>query len=327
MINSKVHIEWARILNYAPVLLLITLITVFVAVDDRIITITNLMQVLVQSAPIAILAIGAMVVLVSGGIDLSVGYGVGLCAVITGIVFANGGTLFEATFWTVLTGVLIGFINGFFVGVLKIPPFIVTLGSMTVIQGITLLIAMGEVLIISNPSLKAIGIGFTGPVPNLLLATAVLLLIATVIIKQTVFGLRTYALGSNEEATRFSGVPLARQQILIYIFSGICTAFTAMLLVSRVSIVSPNIGGINLMLDAITATVIGGTSIFGGKGTITGTLVGSVIISLISHALTIFGISASSLDFFKGAIIIFALTIDSAIRAAQKRLGSKKDSV
>src|SRR5699024_9224767 len=125
---------------------------------------------------------------------------------------------------------------------------------------------------------------------------------------------------SNQESSQTSGVPVARQQIFIYLFSGLCTAITAILLVSRVSIVSPNIGGISILLDAITATVIGGTSIYGGRGSLWGTLVGALIISLITNALVVLGISSSSLDLFKGAIIIIALAIDSGIRYVKSNL-------
>lgn len=315
---------WVRVFDMAPVILLLCLLGIFSLVDDRIISGTNLLQVLVQAAPIAILALGAMMVLISGGIDLSAGYGVGLCAIVAGTVLSNDGSLWAAIALTIATGALIGMFNGFFVGVLKIQAFIVTLGSMTLIQGLTLWMATGGVLIITHPGLKQAGIGFTLGIPNLILITAMLVLIAALLIKQTSFGLRTYGIGSSLESTRSSGVPVVKQQLLIYLFSGICTAVTAILLVSRVSIVSPNIGGINLMLDAITAAVIGGTSIFGGRGSIAGTLVGALIISLITQAMSIFGISASSLDFFKGMIIVIALAADSLMREAHNKLNTHR---
>ncbi|CAH0118932.1 Autoinducer 2 import system permease protein LsrC [Paenibacillus sp. CECT 9249] len=322
--NAKKHLSWSRILQFAPVILLIVLLCVFAFVDDRIITGPNLLQILVQAAPIAILALGAMIVLISGGIDLSAGYGVGLCAVVVGLVLTNGGSLFSAIIITLMVGVVIGLFNGFFVGMLKIQAFIVTLGSMTLVQGATLLLATGGVLIVTDPVLKKIGVGATAGLPNIAIVTAVLIVAAALLIKQTSFGLRTYGIGSSLESSRSSGVPIVRQQLFVYIFSGVCTAITAILLVSRASIVSPNIGGVNLMLDAITATVIGGTSIFGGRGSIASTLVGAIIISLITHAMSVFGIGASSLDFFKGMIIVIALAMDSLLRAAQHKLGARQ---
>jgi ribose transport system permease protein len=318
--SDKSRMFWKRVLDFAPLLLLIVLTVVFAIMDPRIISATNLKQILVQAAPISILGLGAMVVLISGGIDLSVGYGLGLAAVIVGVNLSNHGTLIEAMLWTLITGIAIGVFNGFFVGYLKIPPFIVTLGAMIIIQGITLLVARGHVLIISDKAIKKIGIGTTAGIPNILIVAVVLILLIALLIKQTRFGLRTYALGGSEESSKVSGVPVHRQQLLIYVFSGICTVVAAIMMVSRVSIVTPNLGGNSYMLDAITATVIGGTSIFGGKGSISGTLIGALIISLMTYSLTIFGVSATSLDFFKGAIIILALIADSGVRTAKGRL-------
>ncbi|MFC4597275.1 ABC transporter permease [Cohnella hongkongensis] len=320
MKSDKSRLFWKRVLDFAPLLLLIVLTVVFAAIDPRIVNGTNLKQILVQAAPISILALGALVVLVSGGIDLSVGFGIGLAAIVVGVSLSNGGALFEAIAWALIVGLAVGIFNGFFIGYLKIPPFIVTLGAMIIIQGITLLVARGHVLVISDKAIKSIGIGTTGGVPNILIVAATLIVLIAVLIKQTRFGLRTYALGSSEESTQVTGVPIHRQQLLIYAFSAICTAVAAIMMVSRVSIVTPNLGGNSYMLDAITATVIGGTSIFGGKGSISGTLIGALIISLMTHSLTMFGVSATSLDFFKGAIIILALIADSGVRAAKGRL-------
>lgn len=321
MISNK--IVWMRILDLAPVILLLSLIVIFTLVDDRIISGQNMLQVLVQAMPIAVLAIGAMVVLISGGIDLSAGFGVGLCSVIFASVLTGGGSLVMALIYALLVGVLIGVFNGFFVGFFKIQPFIVTLGSMTIVQGVTLAVATSGVLVVSHPFLSNIGIGRTLSIPNIVLVTLGLIFVGFILLKYTSFGLRTFGVGSSIESSTSSGVPIIRQQIMIYVFSGVCTAITAMILVSRVSIISPNIGGIPLLLDAITATVIGGTSIYGGKGSISGTLIGALIISLITYALTVFGVSASSLDFFKGAIIIIALSVDSLIRQTRSRLDTR----
>lgn len=316
----KNKVVFYRILDLAPVLLLIMLLIVFALVDERIVSSQNLVQILINTAPIAILALGAMVVLISGGIDLSSGFGVSLCSVVFAATLINFESLTISIVATLLVGSLIGVFNGLFVGVFKVQPFIVTLSSMTIIQGITLFVATSGTLMVMNPTLKVIGLGNSLGIPNILLITLVLIAIIYILIHHTTFGIWTYGLGSSIESTESSGVSIAKQQINVYLFSGICTALTAILLVSRVSIVSPNIGGVSLLLDAITATVIGGTSIYGGKGSIWGTIVGAMIISLITNALIVFGISSSSIDFFKGAIIITALSIDSWIRYAKGKL-------
>ncbi|MFD0716687.1 ABC transporter permease [Paenibacillus sp. GCM10027626] len=325
MDNIKMNrITIARLLDFAPLILLVVFFIVFSAMDSRIMTGTNLLQVLIQAAPIAILSLGAMIVLISGGIDLSAGYGVSLCAVVAGVMLKDNGSLLGAIGTTLLVGALIGLFNGFFVGKLKLQSFIVTLGSMSVIQGLTLYLATSGVILITNPTLKTLGIKSTLGIPNIVWIAAILIIIAAFLIKRTSFGLRTYGIGSSEESTRVSGVPIVRQQYLIYIFSGVCTALAALMLVSRVSIVSPNIGGTTLLMDAITAAVVGGTSIFGGKGSIAGTLVGALIISLITQAMSIFGISASSLDFYKGMIIVLALILDTVIRESKIVLNKRR---
>ncbi|MBB6635648.1 ABC transporter permease [Cohnella thailandensis] len=318
------QVSLARLLDLAPLLLLIVFLVVFGLMDSRIVSGANLLQTLVTAAPIAIMGIGAMIVLISGGIDLSAGYGVSLCAVVAGVVLRDSGSLIVSVLATLLVGALVGVFNGFFVGKLKLQSFIVTLGSMSVIQGVTLTLVTGGVILVTDPTLKTIGIKSTFGIPNILMIAVVLVVLASFLIKRTTFGLRTYGIGSSEESTRMSGVPIVRQQYLIYIFSGVCTALAALMLISRVSIVSPNIGGTTLLMDAITATVIGGTSIFGGKGSIAGTLVGALIISLISQAMSTFGVSASSLDFFKGLIIVLALILDMVIRESKVVLNKRR---
>nr|WP_309099991.1 ABC transporter permease [Fredinandcohnia onubensis] len=321
MNNKKV--VWTRLLDFAPVILLISLVIVFAIIDPRIVSSQNLVQILIQAAPICILSIGAMVVLISGGIDLSAGYGVGICSLVFASILTKSQSLIIAFFGALITGIAIGLFNGFFVGLLKIQSFIVTLGSMTIIQGVTLSLATSGVLIITDPLLTSIGIGSTWIFPNILLTSTLIVLLFFIIIRYTSFGVRTYGLGSSIESSESSGVSISRQQILIYIFSGVCTALTAMTLLSRVSVVSPNIGGVSILLDAITATVIGGTSIYGGKGSISGTIVGALIISLISYALTVFGVNSSSLDLFKGGIIILALALDAWIRYSRGKINTK----
>jgi ribose transport system permease protein len=299
----------------------VLLLAIAGVVDSRIIQLSNLQDVITQATPIAMLALGAMVVLVSGGIDLSAGFGVSLCAVIAGRMLGIEGSLGPALLVVVGAGALLGLVNGLMVGLLGIPPFVATLGSMIVLQGITLLAATGGVLIISNQFLTAIGTEDIGPVPGSVVVTGVVAAIAALLIRRTRFGIRTFGIGSNLEAAQLSGVPVARQQVLVYVFSGIITALTALLVAGRASIVTANIGGLPLLLDAIAASVLGGTSIFGGRGTVSGTLVGALIISLVTNILRVIGVDASSLDFFRGAIILLALVADSGIRLVKLRFG------
>jgi ribose/xylose/arabinose/galactoside ABC-type transport system permease subunit len=321
--NARKRFSWARVLDFAPQLLLLVIVAAAAVVDPRIVAAANMVDVLVQATPIALVALGAMVVLVSGGIDFSPAYGVSLCAVLIGATLLAGGSLLEAVAWGIGGGVVLGLFNGLVIGVLGIPPFVTTFASLTIVQGLTLLLAT-ETLIVQNPTLDALGSGSFGPVPIALLVVGLVALLVVGVVRCTRFGLRSYAIGSNAEAARLSGVPMVRQQVLIYVFSGLMTALAAVLLVGRVSIIAPNIGGISLLLDAITATVIGGTSIFGGRGTVGGTLTGAVIVSLVTNILRVLGVDPSSQEFFKGAIIIVALSAEAGFRALQNRLSAAR---
>jgi ribose/xylose/arabinose/galactoside ABC-type transport system permease subunit len=315
---------WSRLLGFQPQIILLALLIAAGISNPKIVALANLKNVLIQATPIALLALGAMVVLIAGGIDLSAGFGVGLCAVIIASKYVAGGSLVSALAWGVGAGLLLGLVNGLVVGLLGIPAFVATLGSMVAVEGITLMLASANVLVVQDPTLVTIANGYLGPIPASLIAVALVSLIVAILLRQTSFGLRAYAVGSNAEAAGLSGVDLAREQVYVFLFSGLMTALTGALLVGRVSIVSPNIGGLDLLLDALAATVIGGTSIFGGRGTVIGTMTGALIISLVTNMLIVYGVNASSLDIFKGLIIILALGVDAGIRTAQARLRARQ---
>jgi len=176
------------------------------------------------------------------------------------------------------------------------------------------------VLVLREPALKFIGIERTLGIPNVIFATLAIILVAAVLMRRSAFGLRTYALGSDAAAAELAGIPVTRHFILVYCASGLFVFLTAFIMISRVPVVTPNIGGTSLLLDAIAAAVLGGTSIFGGRGTVWGAVVGALIVSLLTTALRIFGTDPSSLELYKGAIIIAALLADAAMTHAKARL-------
>jgi ribose/xylose/arabinose/galactoside ABC-type transport system permease subunit len=296
------------ILASAPLVLLLVFLAVIAVVEPRVVEPSNLKQVVIQASPIAILALGAMVVLITGGIDLSAGFGVALIAV--------------------LIGLGLGLVNGLLVGVLRIPAFIATLATFTAVQGVTLTRAKSGTLIVSDPTLLRIGTGTVAGIPFPIVIAAGVALVMVVLMRLTRFGVRTYAIGSGEpDAARLSGVPVARHLVLVYLLAGLLTTVTAVLLAGRSGVVAPNIGGVSLLLDAIAATVIGGTSIFGGRGTVWGTLVGAIIIALITNALRVSGADASSLDLWRGGIIGLALLVDAALQFLRRRLEDREISL
>jgi ribose transport system permease protein len=308
-----------RLLELAPVALLAVLLAVFGAVDGRITDPANLRNVVLQATPIALLALGAFVVLVSGGIDLSAGFAVALVAVVTGNQFAAGASLPAAAGTGLLVAAGVGLANGLLVGVLRLPPFVATLGTMTVAQGLTLFAATRGLVVVTDPTLESLGTGEVAGVPVPVLFTLAAGFLLWVAMRHTRFGLRTYALGSNADTAVLSGVSPVRQLVVVYLVGGVFVWLTVLMIIGRVGLVQPNIGGVSLLLDAIAAAVIGGTSIFGGRGTVGGVLVGALIISLVTNALQVLGVDASAINLYKGLVIIAALVADTGMRAVYLR--------
>jgi ribose transport system permease protein len=309
----------------APLALLLVILAVVAIVEPRVVHLSNLKEVVIQASPIAILALGAMVVLLTGGIDLSAGYGVAMVAVAMVGSMGLEGSLVHGLLVALCFGLGLGLVNGLLVGVVRIPAFIATLATFTAVQGVTLMKAKTGTLIVSDPTLLRIGTGTVAGIPFPIVIAAGVAVVVAVLLRMTRFGLRTYALGSGEpDAARLSAVPVARHLVMVYLLAGLLTAITGVLIAGRSGIVAPNIGGVSLLLDAIAATVLGGTSIYGGRGTVWGTLVGAVIIALITNALRSSGVDASSLDLWRGGIIGLALVVDAGIQLVRRRLEDRE---
>jgi ribose transport system permease protein len=313
------------VVTAAPLALLLIILAVVAIVEPRVVHLSNLKEVVIQASPIAILALGAMVVLLTGGIDLSAGFGVAMVAVaMVGSMGLDGG-LVQGLVVALCFGLGLGLVNGLLVGVVRIPAFIATLATFTAVQGVTLLKAKTGTLIVTDPTLLRIGTGSVAGIAFPIVIAAGVALVMAVLLRMTRFGLRTYALGSGEpDAARLSGVPVARHLVMVYVLAGLLTAITGVLIAGRSGVVAPNIGGVSLLLDAIAATVLGGTSIYGGRGTVWGTLVGAVIIALITNALRSSGVDASSLDLWRGGIIGLALVVDAGIQLVRRRLEDRE---
>jgi ribose transport system permease protein len=311
---------WQRVPAFMPVVLLAALVAVFAAIDPRIVSGASLVNIAAQATPIVLLGLGTFLVLLTAGIDLSAGVGVALCSVLMAGRLDAGWPLPAALGLGLAAMALLGLLNGATIALLRIPPFVTTLATMVAVQGATLAIAQKGVLLLKEPTLKWVGFGRVGGVPAAILLTGIVAIATFAFVRRTRFGLRTYALGSDRAAAELAGIPIARQTVLVYVASGIFTFLTAALMVSRVPVVTPNIGGTSLLLDAIAAAVLGGTSIFGGRGTVPGVVIGALIVSLLTNALRVFGVDPSSIDLFKGLIIMIALLGDAGLGALTARL-------
>ncbi len=284
---------------------------------------TNLISILQAASVNGVLAIAATLVIITAGIDLSVGTLMTFCAVIAGVLLTNLGLPMSIGIpGALLAGLLAGALSGFLVAVLNIPPFIATLGMMLVYKGLSLAICGGRPIYFNDTEgFSEISTGsIIGnylpalPIPNGVLILFLVAIIASFILSRTVLGTFIFAIGSNEEALRLSGVNVNRWKIVVYALAGGICAIAGILLASRINSAQPAIGQ-GYELDAIAAVVIGGTSLSGGRGTMLGTIIGALIISVVANGLRILSVPQEWQIVVTGSIIIMAVYADQLRRA------------
>ena len=288
-------------------------------------TYSNVTAILFSTVVIGSLALGTTFVIITGGIDLSIGTGMALCAVMSGLFIENlRFPLVVGVIGAILFGALIGLVNGFNVAVLKIPPFIATLAMMLVAQGLALVLSHSAPIYFSDsPGYDKISTGNLIPgvtFPNAVLILAVVAVISGVILKKTVLGRYTYAIGSNEEATALSGINVRKWKIIIYTMAGLFIGLAGVMISARLGSAQPATGQ-GYELQAIAAVVIGGTSLAGGKGSIVGTVVGALIISVLNNGLQIISIPQEWQNVILGCVILVAVYAD----IIRKRTGKAQD--
>lgn len=296
--------------RYGTLFILILMVIITTILYPGFLSSTNLTNVVRQISIIAIIAFGSTFVIISGGIDLSPGSIVGLTSVVVASLAHPGMyPVIVPVVAGMIVGLLAGFVNGALVTKTKIPPFIATLGMMIAARGAALIYSDGRPIGNLTKTFEFIGGGdlFAIPVPILILVGT--LILSHILLNNTIFGLYTYAIGSNEQAAMISGIKVNRQKVLIYMYASLMASIGAIVLTSRISSGSP-ISGMGFELDAIAATVIGGTSLSGGIGTIPGTLIGALIMGILNNAMDLLGISAYWQQVFKGAIIVGAVVLD-----------------
>ncbi len=293
---------------------LIVLVVFFSIFGSGFFTWSNISGVLLATAVIGVLALGTTFVIVTGGIDLSIGTGMTLASVMTGVFIVNMGMpVWLGVIGGVATGALMGLINGVNVAILKLPPFIATLAMMMIAQGLALIISGVRPIYFSGvaPNFKDIALGTLIPgLPNAVLITIVLAVVAYLVLSKTILGRYTFAIGSNEEATRLSGVNTRRWKIAIYTFAGAFTGVAGVLMAARLDSAQPQLGA-GYELQAIAAVIIGGTSLLGGRGSILGTVIGALIMSVLINGLRIMSIQTEWQNVVIGIVILIAVFFDS----------------
>ncbi|HTF50895.1 MAG TPA: ABC transporter permease, partial [Pseudonocardia sp.] len=266
---------------------LIVIFVFFSVVSPDFLNYGNVTAILFSTVVIGTLALGTTFVIITGGIDLSIGTGMALCAVIAGVLIVHMGLPMPlGVLGAVLFGGLIGLVNGLNVAVLNLPPFIATLAMMLVAQGLALVISgSAPIYFNDSPNYTKISTGSIIPgtnFPNAVLILAALAVVAGVLLNKTVLGRYTYSIGSNEEATALSGINVRRWKLVVYTLAGLFIGLAGVLISARLGSAQPATG-VGYELQAIAAVVIGGTSLSGGKGSIVGTVIGALIISVLNN--------------------------------------------
>ncbi|MBU2998192.1 ABC transporter permease [Cellulophaga baltica] len=298
------------LIKYNTIFIFLVLVIFSAVISDVFFTSVNLSNLLKQVSGIGIISVGMLIVILTGGIDLSVGSMVALLAVIFAI-FVNLFALPLAILLTLVIGFGLGSVAGYLVAYQKMAPFIATLALMTVARGMGFIFSKGSPirfetyggLFMSNFANNS-----TLGVPNIAIVFFIIVIIATIMLKYNVFGRLVIAIGSNEEASRLSGIKVGKYKFLVYAISGTLAALAAIIVASRTNLGSPNMG-LSWELDAIAAVVIGGASLSGGKGSVINTLMGVLILGLISNILNLLNVPSYPQQVVKGGIIIFAVLL------------------
>ena len=277
------------------------------------------MQVLRQAAVYAIMGIGMTFVIITGGIDLSQGSVLAFCCVLAGMTINATGNMWLGMAVSLLSGALAGLINGVVIAYVRIPAFIMTLGTMFIFRGVTLWMTNSTQIAVNHQTFKFIGQGFLLGIPVPVYVFLAAGWLAHIVLTKTATGRYIFSIGSNAETARLSGVRIERNTIKVYILSGMAIGLAAIVYLARLTAAQPTAGQ-SYEMEAVAAVVIGGTSISGGEGGILGTLIGAVTVAVIRNGLVLLGVQSYFTQIVVGAIIVFAVALD----ITRKRIAASK---
>ncbi|MBE9180281.1 ribose ABC transporter permease [Oculatella sp. LEGE 06141] len=311
--------SWQAMMQVAGILPILLIICILFAVlTPNFLTAGNLINVVRQASINIVLAAGMTFVILTGGIDLSVGSILGVSAVVALLVSLAPGLGAFAVPAALLAGLGLGLVNGALIAYLDLPPFIVTLGSYTGLRGIAYLLAGGTTLINPDINFAWVGNARIGPVPWLVIIALAIIVAGWFILRRTVLGTHIYAVGGNLRAARLTGIKVSFVLLFVYGISGLLSGLAGIMSASRLYSATGMLGQ-GYELDAIAAVILGGTSFSGGIGTIWGTLLGALIIALLNNGLTLLNVSFFWQLVVKGLVIIVAVTIDRLRTRSSRR--------
>lgn len=305
------------VIKYKSALILVLLCIFVTILSPRFLNWTNAMNIVRQTTTNGIIAMGMACVIITGGIDLSVGSVLAFSTLMAGIMVNHSVPGLVAGIVGILIGGLIGGLNGVLIAGLDLPPFIVTLASMSIFRGFTMLGSGGMPVSLHN-KISFIGAGYIGPVPIPAIVLAVVFLILMFIMNRTKSGRHIYAVGGNSHASRLAGINVNKVKIMVYVISGLLSALSGIIIAARLNSAQPDAGN-GYEMDAIAAAVIGGCSMSsGGIGTMGGVILGSFIIGVLNNALNLLDVSPFWQTSVKGFVILIAIIIDRMTTRVKK---------
>jgi ribose transport system permease protein len=299
--------QFGLVISFALLCLALALLS------DRFLTVQNITNVLLYSAINGVISVGMTFVILTAGLDLSVGAIAALSALVAAAAVQRFGLAPAAMAICLLIGILLGAANGVLTVVLRIPPFITTLGMTTIARGLALTFSQGEPITGFPADFRSLGAGYLGPVPASIIIVAGVFVLGYFVLARTTLGEYVRALGNNPVAARLSGIRVGRVTVMVYVISGLLSALAGLLLIGRLDSAAPTLGT-GYEFDAIAAVVVGGTSFAGGEGGLGGTLLGVLIIGVLNNGLNLLNINALWNQVVKGVVIALALLIYKSAR-------------
>lgn len=283
-------------------------------VSPRFLSIDNMQLLLLNGTVIAFLALGQSFVLLTGGIDLSTGSVIALTGMVAALVMRGGQPWWFACLVALAIGALVGLINGTLVHFLRLPPFIVTFAAFGYAASIPLILTGANSVTVADPMFAIVGRGALFGIPMPVVLVAVAALVFWVLLRLTPTGVHIYAVGGNAETARLAGIPIGRVTILVYVLSGLCAAFGGLITTSRLMVGYPSAGSGNELFYSIAAAVVGGVSLFGGRGRLMHAAIGALVIATITNGLALLRLPAGVNLLVTGGVLILAATVDAVSR-------------
>ena len=313
MIMGKIKGIKTQLQQSGLLVFILIMVGVLTLLSDRFLTPANLINILRQASINGIISVGMMLVILTAGIDLSVGAILALSVVVTADLMHQGLPPFVAAVLGLGIGGFLGFVNGWLVSRIRVPPFIATLGMMSFARGLALAYTGGKPVTGLDEGFRFLGTGIVGRIPMPVIIAFLVFLSGYILLAKTRVGTYLYALGENQEAALFSGIATGFYTKFVFTASGVLAALSGMILIARLDSAQPVIG-LGYEFDAIAAVVIGGTSLAGGEGRLSGTLLGVLIIAMLNNALNLINVSSFYEGIVKGMVIALALILHGLVR-------------